>query len=166
MNRLASKSCPVNVYGSPAESGAMRKKILILEDDDRRVSAMREWLEERLYPFECVVFESASEFIAYVENGLDEVALVSLDHDLNVIRTPTGDVVDLGTGRQVAEYLATHEPAFPVVIRSSNVHGAIAMNEVLAEANWRTYSVTPYGDLDWVDEVWFPVVRRAILDSV
>jgi hypothetical protein len=40
------------------------------------------------------------------------------------------------------------------------------MQMVLTEADWTTYTVAPYGDLAWIEESWFPTVRRAIVDAV
>jgi hypothetical protein len=36
------------------------------------------------------------------------------------------------------------------------------MEMVLADNGWTTYRITPYGDLEWIDELWLPTLRRAL----
>jgi hypothetical protein len=39
------------------------------------------------------------------------------------------------------------------------------MTSVLEHAHWKTFRVSPYDDLAWIDERWFPLVRNAIVES-
>jgi hypothetical protein len=141
----------------------MPMKIVILEDDKRRVEAMRDRLADRFYQFELEFFDSAAELEKYLEEHLSEVIALSLDHDLELKVDAAGKTYDPGTGREAAEYLARHEPVCSVIIHSTNHFGAIGMESVLQEAGWRTCRVTPFDDLQWIDDSWFPAIRRAIV---
>jgi hypothetical protein len=89
-----------------------------------------------------------------------------LDHDLELKPGPDGRLIDPGTGREVADYLARKEPACPVVIHSTNAAAAQGMATALTEARWQTYCVAPYGDLEWIPGPWFRAVRRAVVGPV
>ncbi len=141
----------------------MPMKIVILEDDQRRVEAMRDRLADRFYQFEHVFFDSSTELNEYLEKHLNEVIVLSLDHDLELKVDSTGTTNDAGTGREVADYLARQGPSCPVIIHSTNEFGALGMEGVLREAGWKTCRVTPFDDLLWVHEAWFPAIRRAIV---
>ena len=39
------------------------------------------------------------------------------------------------------------------------------MEQLLQPAGWQTFRVTPYGDLEWIPEVWFRVMRDAIVQT-
>lgn len=141
----------------------MPMKIVILEDDNRRVEAMRDRLVDRFYQFEHVFFDSATDLKRYLEDHLNEVIVFSLDHDLELKVDAFGKTHDPGTGREIAEYLARHEAVCPVIIHSTNYLGSIGMETVLKEAGWRTCRVTPFDDLNWIHDAWFPAIRRAIV---
>jgi CheY-like chemotaxis protein len=140
-------------------------KIVILEDNAPRRAAMEELLRDRFSRYELRFFESPQASLDYLREHLDEVLLISLDHDMELISDGNGGLVDLGTGQQLADYLATQPPVCPVVIHSSNGNAALAMRQVLENAGWKTSVVAPYEDLQWIGEAWFPLVRRAIVDS-
>ncbi len=141
----------------------MPMKIAILEDDGRRTEAMRDRLADRFWQFEHVFFDSAGEMTEYLERNFNEVIALSLDHDLELKVNAAGQTYDPGTGREVADYLATRRPSFPVIIHTTNDFGAIGMESVLREAGWQTCRVSPFGDLEWVHDSWFPAIRRAIV---
>ncbi|HZW34294.1 MAG TPA: cyclic-phosphate processing receiver domain-containing protein [Isosphaeraceae bacterium] len=141
----------------------MPMKIVILEDDPRRTEVMRDRLADRFNQFEHIFFDSSNEMIDYLKAHLDNVIALSLDHDLILKVDDAGNTYDPGTGRDVADYLATLRPLFPVIIHTTNHFGAVGMVSVLEEAGWQTCRVSPFGDLEWVHESWFPAIRRAIL---
>src|SRR5256885_15001425 len=93
--------------------------VVILEDDPARIAAMRACLTEVLPGTEIVVFEQAQAMIAWLGCNLAQVALISLDHDLPLL-DQSGRAIDCGTGRQVADYLASLPPTCPVIVHSSN----------------------------------------------
>lgn len=144
----------------------MPLKIAILEDDPDRQAAMRSCLADRFPQYELRFFEAAAEMINFLRLDLDETLAIALDHDLPILEDDEGRTLDAGTGRQVADFLATRPPACPVVIHSTNTAAAVGMQHVLEEANWKTCRVTPYDDTRWIAESWFPTMRRAIVDSV
>jgi hypothetical protein len=122
-------------------------------------------LKDRFYVFEIAFFEAPSEMISYLTTHWRDLAVIGLDHDIELQMTPDGRTVDPGTGRDVAEFLARREPVCPVVIHTTNCAAAVGMEMLLSEAKWKTYRVVPYDDLAWIPE-WFRVIRRAIVGPV
>lgn len=143
----------------------MPLKIVILEDNQERKAAMASSLVDRFVQYETKFFHSSPSLISFLQDHLNEVIILSLDHDLEVVADKNGKLVDQGTGREVADFLAQLQPAFPVVIHSTNSGAAQGMEMVLREANWETYRVIPFGDLEWVPTQWFRAIRQAILST-
>lgn len=139
-------------------------QIIILEDNMDRRRVMLDCLRDRFHQYEVIFFRSASEMVRHLEQHLSRVLAISLDHDLEPDETP-GER-DPGTGRDVANFLAIRRPTCPVVIHSSNMFGSLGMKDVLDEAHWPTYAVTPFDDTAWIAQAWFPTMRRAIVNSV
>lgn len=138
----------------------MGYSIAILEDDSRRTEAMRAWLDDRFYMYEHRYFRRADEMIDWLTQNLEQTLVVSLDHDLEPERDENP-----GTGRIVADYLAMKTPRFPIVLHSTNRNAVQGMKQILEDAGWSVDTVSPYGDLDWVDEVWWPLLRGKIVDQ-
>jgi hypothetical protein len=140
-------------------------KILVLEDNKARGEAMRECLKDRLYTFEAVFFAEPRPMLEYLREHLGEAICISLDHDMELVASSEGRLLDPGTGREIADFLATQSPQCHVVIHSTNTAAAQGMESVLTESGRTVHRVSPWGDLGWVRASWFPTVRRAILDS-
>ncbi len=104
--------------------------------------------------------------IRFLEKHLAETLAIALDHDLELKPGKNGKCIDPGTGREVADYLATKAPVCPVVIHTSNADAAVGMKMVLKEAGWKTRRVLPLDDLKWIEKQWFPAVRRAIVGPI
>lgn len=140
----------------------MPKKIAILEDNLDRQSAMQAWLNDRLYMYEHFFFDEAPAINSWLQANLSETLLISLDHDLDLKPTGDGRWFDPGTGRDTADFLAHQVPACPVLIHSTNAPAVHGMADVLTEQGWTVGIVTPYGDLAWIDEVWWPAVKEQL----
>ncbi len=143
-----------------------RLSILILEDDADRRTAMARVLRDRFPQFRHVFHTSSNGTIEFLSTHFDEVIALCLDHDLELIPTEDGKFVDAGTGRDVADHLASRPPSFPVIIHTTNAPAAEGMLAALGDADWTTHRVVPYGDLEWIDEVWSRCVRDAIVADV
>lgn len=72
-------------------------------------------------------------------------------------------VIDCGTGRQVADWLAAVPPTCPVIVHSSNEPCAAGMVATLADAGWPCRRLYPYGDLIWIEEAWAEAVRELLM---
>jgi CheY-like chemotaxis protein len=144
----------------------MKKKILILEDNAERRAAMERCLHDRFYQFDTVFFDSAAEMVEYCDANLNQAILIGLDHDLELRPGPDGRCQDMGTGRDVANYLAEKKPTCPIVIHTSNGAAAIGMEGVLQDAHWTTHRVLPMDDLEWIPTQWFRTIRRAMVGPV
>lgn len=140
-------------------------KIVVLEDNAPRREVMEALLRDRFGQYDLRFFDCPQPAIEYLRTHRDEVLLLSLDHDMELMPDGNGGLFDPGTGQQVADYLATCSPVCPVVIHSSNASATLSMRQVLEDAGWTTMAVAPYEDLQWISEAWFPLVRRAIVDS-
>lgn len=138
-------------------------QIVILEDNDQRRSQMRDCLQDQFPQHELQFFVSAADMISHLQrSGLAGLRLIVLDHDLELLSAADGRLVDPGTGRDVAEYLATHAPVCPVVIHTTNAPAGVGMLSVLEEAGWTVTRVVPYGGHEWIGQTWIRAVRDAL----
>ena len=138
------------------------RAIAILEDNAERWQAMQACLADRYSDCEVVWRRSAPEMIAWFLENFDRTIAVSLDHDLEPLE---GGPDDPGTGRDVSNWLCKQPPSGPILIHSTNVPAAQAMESDLAETGWRVDHITPYEDLLWVREAWLPMFCRMIRDG-
>ena len=122
-------------------------------------------LAER-FPFMRVVFfDESNKMIDFMQSeDLGDVAVIALDHDLDLIAGAHGDWIDPGTGLDVAKWLAQRdEPICPVVVHTTNSPAGGKMMRVLKKSRWTAQRVIPCDDLRWIDEEWFRTVRNAIV---
>ncbi|HLG43361.1 MAG TPA: cyclic-phosphate processing receiver domain-containing protein [Planctomycetota bacterium] len=128
--------------------------IAILEDDPRRTEAFSNALRHFGPHFVC---PTAPEFIRAIRDKLSTLRLISLDHDLLVplVENP-------GTGLDVATFLSTQTPACPVIVHTTNRIGREGMLQRLKDSGWKVDWVPPFGDLDWIEKAWMPLVREML----
>ncbi len=138
--------------------------IAILDDDAPRRQAMAEVLRRGAPSLPTAFFDNAPDMIAWLRENLGNVCLLCMDHDLGPNRVRDNETFDPGTGRDVADFLATHAPVCPVLIHSTNAEAAQGMQIALQEAGWSVQRVSPFGDLAWIQAEWFPRVA-ALLPS-
>ena len=143
---------------------AVADLVAILEDDGNRIAAMRACLAEILPGIELIFFEHAQEMIAWLGEHLGQVVLLSLDHDLP-LRDQGGEAIDCGTGRQVADFLASLPPTCPVIVHSSNNFFAPGMFFALKDTGWRCSRVYPSDDTAWIATSWADQVRQYVRDG-
>ncbi len=136
----------------------MPDTIAILEDNGDRIAAMAACLADVMPGVEIVFFEDAALMIAWLGRHLGQVVLISLDHDLP-LRNVAGEMIDCGTGRQVADFLAVMLPRCPVIVHSSNTDCAQGMFFALQEAGWPCGRVYPSDGEAWVAEAWIGMIR-------
>lgn len=118
-----------------------------------------------IFPCAQIVFrDDARAMINWLAQHLGEVILISLDHDLP-LRTVDGKSVDCGTGRQVADYLASLPPLCPVIVHSSNDQCAAGMFIALKDAGWPCSRVYPCDDLTWIASAWADRVRQYLREG-
>jgi len=137
-------------------------KIAILDDEPERIREMNRWLSESVSGCEIVTFDNAPDMIAWLSDHPDGLSLICLDHDLGPNRTRNGEVFDPGTGRDVADVLATKKPVCPVLIHTTNSLAAPGMAMVLDDSGWTQSRVVPYNDLEWVGADWIVEVRAVL----
>ena len=139
-----------------------RKTIAILEDNDCRISEMRSAIEKSLSTNRIVIFDAAPLMIDWLKQNIEIVALLSLDFDLPIKRNDDNELIDYGTGGDVAEFIAPYFPAFPILIHSSNPIGVVQMEQILNTHGWSTTRVYPYEDMAWIKSSWVFEVKKCL----
>jgi hypothetical protein len=136
--------------------------IAILDDESERRAEMIQSLRDTLPDAEVALFDNAPAIVAWLRERLHDVAVLSLDHDLGPNRLEDGVLLDPGTGRDVTDFLAQVAASCPVVVHTSNSHGATSMLATLELAGWHGHRVVPVNDLAWIRERWGPLVARLL----
>lgn len=141
-------------------------RILVLEDNDDRIAAMRDVIADRFGQYEVHFFKSCDEMKCVIaKDGLADVAAIALDHDLEMIPGPDGRMVDPGTGVEMAEWLKDLSPKCPVVVHTTNTRGGTEMVRLLRKAGWHVDRVVPYDGEAWITTSWFSLIRTYLLES-
>ena len=140
----------------------MTSTIAILEDNAERRVAMERQLAMHFPHNSRQYFTSSNAMVDWLRDNLNDVVFISLDHDLELIPGEDGRLLDCGTGREVADFLATQPAHCPIVIHSTNYPAAVGMETLLTDTGWSVERIAPYGDLEWIDEAWFPVIQKRI----
>jgi ADP-ribosylglycohydrolase len=136
------------------------KTILILEDNEDRISAFQRSIALLRDGFELKVWRDAPSMCAECEADFPSAALISLDHDLNPM---PGATVDPGTGMDVARFLGNYMPVCPVLIHSSNTDRVYSMHNELRFAGWMVDRVGPLGT-DWIESSWLRRARELLAE--
>ncbi|MCJ8331803.1 MAG: hypothetical protein HRT89_24765 [Lentisphaeria bacterium] len=132
-------------------------KILILEDYSGRIDAFRDVLK-CIKNLELHIWKEAHTMIAEVDEFLEGVDLISLDHDL----VTDGDI-DPGDGLDFALYLKTKEPVCPVIIHSTNVNRSWSMLNELKDGGWDVERYPPLGMGEtWIYKYWINTVNEKL----
>ncbi len=139
----------------------MKKSIFILEDNADRRETMRQWLDDRLSMYELVLTDDPDEFIQAVQMRLHDILAISLDHDLH----ERPDQSTTLTGMLVVDFLTTLEPAFPVLLHTSNDRDGERMRSRLIESGWNVQWVVPFAGTKWIANEWYHTLKRAIRKS-
>jgi len=125
--------------------------IAVLEDDQRRISAIRDAGRTYLAGHEIRLFVSAREMIAWLSTRPRDVQVISLDCDLDSTAIEDDSC---GSGEDVAKFLARSVPDCAVLIHSSNAMRAPAMHMELAMTGCRRVKLCPFQDsASWAADV-------------
>src|SRR5260221_6998702 len=130
------------------------KTILILEDNEERITAFQSAVHALGSGFELKVWRDAHSMCRECGAFFSDTAWFSLDHDLN---PQPGKTADPGTGLDLARFLGDFLPVCPVLIHSSNTDRVWSMHNELRFAGWIVDRVGPLGT-DWIQTSW---LRRA-----
>lgn len=139
-------------------------RIIILEDNNDRKHAMQAVVADRFPQYRIEFFVDVPSMISRLEaTGLYDVALVSLDHDLDIIIESDGRRTDPGTGVDAATWFANQPAVAPVIVHTTNTFAGDRMVNLLVESGWRCNRIVPYGGDDWIRERWFPMARKLVV---
>jgi ADP-ribosylglycohydrolase len=134
------------------------KRILILEDDNERITAFERAVAALGEGYELKLWHDAPTMCAECEEFFPNAALISLDHDLNPRQ---GGVREPGTGLDVACFLGDFLPVCPVLIHSSNFDRVWSMHNELRFGGWIVDRIGPLG-ADWIETSWLKRVREIL----
>ncbi len=103
-------------------------------------------------------------------NWQQNIALIGLDHDLELLYGDDHQLIDPGTGMEVAEWLgatcstnlSSVDSYIELTSRQSNA-GSDTGGKIGKHTVFVRMRVRPYDDLAWIPE-WFQIAHRAILD--
>ncbi len=126
--------------------------IAVLEDDGWRTEQMKRDARQSLASYDFVFFDDAPRMISWLATNLDQTKLISLDCDLDSTAAHVSGGV--GSGSDVADYLAGNPSSCPIIIHSSNAMRAPAMHMALSLAGWTSVKLTPFtGAKSWLTDV-------------
>jgi hypothetical protein len=117
--------------------------IAILEDNAERREAMERLLAVHFPTHSRQYFTSSSAMMDRLRVSPSGVIFTSLDHDLELFPGEDGRCVDCGTGREVADFLATQSARCPIVIHSTNYPAAVGIEILLVESGWPFEKTAP-----------------------
>ncbi len=140
----------------------MGDRITILDDEPDRIAVMVPLIRQRFPDRRLITFDNAPDMIEWLKSYLSDCVLICLDHDLGPNRARGENVFDPGTGRDVADFMATCPPICPVVIHTTNSMAAPGMEMVLCDAGWPCSRVIPYEDTRWISESWIGAIHTAL----
>ena len=133
-------------------------KFIMLEDNDDRIKAFLEVLQENLPEYEVLIWKSALKMIEEVSPHIKDAVFISLDHDL----VPETDE-DPGDGRDFARFLSHFEPVCPIFIHSTNVNASWSMLMELEDGGWDVKRKPPIGmGEEWIYKYWIHSVMEKL----
>ena len=139
-------------------------RAIILEDSIERQREMQAALADRFPALPVEFFAAVRPMIERLEaTGLYDVALLSLDHDLELLPDTDGGLIDPGTGVELADWLAAQPAVAPVIVHTTNTSGGDAMTAALEATGWEVARIVPYGGESWIREIWRPTARDLIV---
>jgi len=133
-----------------------KQTIVVLEDDARRINEMRKVIVNIGFRDRTMFFDNANTLCEWWTENLAQVALMSLDYDLDT--TAALESIDPGSGGDVVELILNTNQMFPVIIHSSNAMRAPAMHMNLTLAGWTDTLLSPYTSAS----SWLEVVERSL----
>jgi len=140
----------------------MRQIILLMDDNEERLNAMRPLVADSYPDYEIMFFDNAPDTIEWLKGNIISVVLMSLDHDLGPNRKINGEVFDPGTGSDIVDYLVTQNPVCPVIVHSTNYLARDGMVFALEGSGWKASFVIPYNDLEWIKGTWAEEIKKRL----
>lgn len=141
----------------------MGRLLLVLDDERARLHGFDEIAARLGTDWALKGWRTAPAMLAELDRHLPDARLISLDHDL--YKDATADA-DPGSGREVAERLATRKPVCPVIVHSTNTDAAWGMHGTLKGAGWTVELVHHLNQPRWIEERWLPVARQLVSASL
>jgi hypothetical protein len=157
---LPTADCPLpTAPTTPPVPRAKPNRVLIIAHY-KQVERMWSVARERLPGFKITTESEASSAKEWLDQHIDETALVWIDSDLGPVRHETGGTIRPGTGREVAERLAEARPFFPVLVNEGD-DDSRPLCSLLEAAGCSVEEVFHHGG-DWLRDNWAPALRGAL----
>ena len=126
-------------------------QVVILEDDSRRIAAMRSTATREAPDWDLRFFVDANELVTWLKSPAALPDLISLDCDLDSTESRG---IECGSGEDVAEFLSSTRPQCPVIIHSTNALRAPAMHLNLALVGMSHVYLCPFRDpAEWAQDL-------------
>ena len=135
---------------------------LVLEDNKDRMYSFREAAAQYEPPQELKLWRIAKHMISEIPDFLSSTTLISLDHDLY---RHHDDDPEPGTGREIADDLATLEPICPIIVHSTNTVAAWGMYNELTHAKWQVELIHHLDEPRWIQERWAALARKLCVND-
>ncbi len=139
-------------------------RIVILEDNSDRREVMSSVLADMFLDIAAEFFFTSHQMIDSLSTtGIYDVALISLDNDLEIAEADRGRLTDAGDGIEVAEWLTNQPSVVPIVIHTTNTNAGDKIEQLLGTDGWICARVVPYEGESWIRERWRSIVRNLIV---
>lgn len=130
---------------------------LVLEDNLERMNLFQETANAFFPTQKLKLWRIARHMIEELPIYLNDATVISLDHDLYCHKN---DDPEPGTGRDVANYLATLSPVCPIIIHSTNTEAAWGMYNELTHAKWQVELIHHLDEPQWIQKRWAFLVQQ------
>jgi CheY-like chemotaxis protein len=142
-------------------------RIIILEDNIDRRQVMSEVLADMVPNFSVEFYSASRQMIDRLnKTGLMDVAIISLDNDLDMIVNEDGQLLDAGDGIEVARWMSEQPPLVPTIIHTTNKNAGDQIEELLHSNGWLLDRIVPYSGESWIRERWRKLVRNLLVTYV
>ena len=141
---------------------AAKKLIMVLESVPVHSAAMHAALGPHGLTDVTNFFDNSPDAINWLSRNLMHCGVISLNHDLGPERIRDERMLDPGTGRDVANYLAERTPVCPVILHTDNFFIRPRMQSILDGGGWVQTYVSPGNGVHWVAKDWLPCVLRLL----
>jgi hypothetical protein len=151
---------PATVEPLPIPQPRAKPTRVLIVGHHKKIERMWSVARERLPGFKITSESEASSAIEWLNQHIEETALVWIDSDLGPVRHETGGTIRPGSGREVAARLAEARPFFPVLVNEGDDYSR-PLCSLLEAAGCRVEEVF-YRDGDWLRDNWAPALRGAV----
>lgn len=139
--------------------------VAVLDDDKGCCARIESEMAQAVPDAKVDFFDNAPDMIAWLARHTDDVALLSLSHDLGPSRLRDGMLFHPGNGREVTDFIVELDRQFPIIVHTRGGPGGRSMLATLERSGWPSVRVQPKKGLDWIRSEWIPRVREMLSEE-